>query len=389
MNLALNPGFWTDSTNALFLNPRLSEADATETRLAFDSCVREHALQGTVGLMSSGSTGSRRLVLLTKDAFLESARSVNHHLEITNDDVWLKVLPSFHVGGLSIFARASLLKNRVIEVTEWDPSCCTELMRAHSVTVTALVPTQIFDLVKEGLRSPPSLRAVVVGGARLDDQLCAQARSLGWPLVRSFGMTECCSQIATEELGEKSPQETLRLLGHVEARVRESERLEIRSRSLFCGEILFSEQGFEFQKQKQGDWFVTGDRAQLSNETGESGKIWIRPLGRVSDQTKILGELVSLSRLQSVLESLRQDFFPSHDACVLLKSDERNGAKVIFLCTQNDPQKCEQIVRKFNLMVMPYERIQDVQRDVFVRKSIPRSSLGKVLVTEALQLVSV
>ena len=62
---------------------------------------------------------------------------------------------------------------------------------------SSLVPAQVLDLVRAGLRPPPVLRAIVVGGGAISAELYRDARALGWPVLPSYGMTECCSQIAT------------------------------------------------------------------------------------------------------------------------------------------------------------------------------------------------
>jgi O-succinylbenzoic acid--CoA ligase len=68
------------------------------------------------------------------------------------------------------------------------------------VTMSSLVPAQVFDLVTQAVRAPAGLRAVVVGGGRLESGLGAAARALGWPVLQSYGMTETASQVATEPL---------------------------------------------------------------------------------------------------------------------------------------------------------------------------------------------
>src|SRR5207244_3174402 len=85
-------------------------------------------------------------------------------------------------------------------------------------TLTALVPTQVHDLVANKLRSPKTLRAVIVGGGSLNSELYDEARALGWPVMPSYGMTECASQIATANL--KSP--SLNILPHLTIKIVEN-----------------------------------------------------------------------------------------------------------------------------------------------------------------------
>lgn len=205
---------WYSSENSVLLNFRWSEA---ETRLLFEvaeTVTTRRKLQGHLWLATSGSTsesvGHVKLVALSKNAFLVSARSVNQHLQAKASDVWMQVLPRFHVGGLGVEVRAMLSGSQVISNFEkWSVERAHKLLLEARVTIASMVPTQVFDLVQAGLRAPPSLRAVIVGGGALNEGLYRQARKLGWPLLPSYGMTETCSQIATASLAtlqsEKMP----------------------------------------------------------------------------------------------------------------------------------------------------------------------------------------
>ena len=59
-------------------------------------------LSGHVWLSTSGSSMAPKLVALSKQALLNSAKSVNQWLQVTAQDVWVNVLPCYHVGGLSV-----------------------------------------------------------------------------------------------------------------------------------------------------------------------------------------------------------------------------------------------------------------------------------------------
>src|SRR5947209_7140162 len=100
-------------------------------------------LRRHVFVATSGTTGDVKLVALSKDAILASAAAVNVRLGAGRDDVWCCVLPTFHVGGLGIHARAYLSGARVVTM-RWDPQA---FVRAGS-TLASLVPAQVHDLVR-------------------------------------------------------------------------------------------------------------------------------------------------------------------------------------------------------------------------------------------------
>ncbi|NIP97054.1 MAG: o-succinylbenzoate--CoA ligase, partial [Akkermansiaceae bacterium] len=91
-------------------------------------------------------------------------------------------------------------------------------------------------LVACNLGSPASLRAVLVGGACLEEQKGREARHLGWPVLQTYGMTEAASQVATAPLSalncdfEAAPLPVLPIWEH---RVGEDGCLQLRGEALF------------------------------------------------------------------------------------------------------------------------------------------------------------
>ena len=333
---------WLSDETHVLLNPRMPD----DERRRLESFVVP--LPGHLWLATSGTTGSLKLTALSKRAMLASAAAVNRHLHSTADDVWLCVLPTFHVGGLGIYARAFLSGARV--VTEgWE-----------GVTLASLVPAQVSDLVRANMPAPRSLRAVVIGGGALSPALYEEARALGWPLLPSYGMTECCSQVATrstQQLGQPTTdnrQPPLLLLDHIEARIESDGRLAIRSEALLTGYA--TENGFI--DPKVNGWFVTEDVAAIEGRT-------LRVEGRRGDFVKIGGESVDLSRLDRILADL------GADAAVVALPDERLGHVIALALASGD----ETVVDAFNARVFPFERARRVIRVT----EIPRTPLGKIM----------
>jgi O-succinylbenzoic acid--CoA ligase len=328
--------FASDETH-LLLNPRLPADERARLEALYYAAPR---LRAHVWLSTSGTTGSLKLVALSKRAILASAAAVNRHLDSSSRDVWCCVLPTFHVGGLGIYARAFLSGARVI-ASSWDPHSFVALCESEGVTLASLVPAQVRDL--RGLRAPSSLRAIVVGGGAFD------AEDLGWPLLPSYGMTETASQVATATLGNSE----LVLLDHVEARI-EDGHIVLRGGSLLTGYA--TESGFE--DPKRDGWFVTPDLGSVD------GRI-LRVAGRLGDFVKIGGESVDLSRLDRILAEIELN------AAIVAAVDERLGCVIhlAFAAGSSDS-----IVSAFNERVLPFERIRAVHRV----DAIPRTSLGKL-----------
>lgn len=334
--------FASDETH-LLLNPRLPDEERARLERLYAAAPE---LRAHVWLSTSGSTGALKLVALGKRALLASAAAVNRRLDSAASDVWCCVLPSFHVGGLGIHARAFLSGARVVE-TWWE---ARRFASMEDVTLASLVPAQVVDLVRASLRAPSSLRAIVVGGGALAADVYVEARELGWPLLPSYGMTECCSQVATAM--PDSPE--LMLLDHFEARVEDDGRLAFRGESLLTGYA--TDAGFV--DPKVDGWFVGEDRGEID------GRV-LRVHGRAGEFVKIGGESVELARLDRILAEI------SGDAAVVALLDDRLG-HVIHLAVAGDDGV--RVAEEFNARVLPFERAREVHRV----DAIPRTPLGKL-----------
>jgi O-succinylbenzoic acid--CoA ligase len=352
---------WDSDETHLLLNPRMPAGERQRLQKLVAS---GPDLLGHVWLDTSGTTGSLKLSALSKRAILASAKSVNRHLDAQRDDVWCRVLPTFHVGGLGIVARAYLAGSRVVSA-EWEARKFSEIAEHERVTLSALVPAQVRDLVGQQLRAPKSIRAIVVGGGAMADDLYKAARDLGWPVLPSYGLTETASQVATAT--PQSPD--MHVLGHVVIRIDDG-LIEIRGASLLTGYAMWDSHGNPvFADPKVDGWFITEDRGELIGDV-------LRVFGRAGELVKVGGESVDLKRLDSVLDAVRGGI----DAAVIAVPDERLG-HVVHLASTGE---ADGIVDAFNARVHPFERIRATHRV----DTIPRSPLGKLLRSKLAALVS-
>jgi O-succinylbenzoic acid--CoA ligase len=235
---------------------------------------------------------------------------------------------------------------------KFNPVKLTEFIFQHQGTLIALVPAHVLDIVKFKLQAPKSLRAAIIGGGALSQELYEASALLGWNLFPSFGMTECCSQVATASVGDPSMQ----LLPHVQTKVDENHRLFLKSEALLSGYV---------HKQKLIDpkvdgWFATDDRVEIIDHK-------LRFMGRLSDVVKIGGESVDLVRLQKIIDLVRGE----REAIVIAYPDTRLGS-VIHLAVDKPFNQKE--IESFNEQVMPFEKI----RQVHLLKEMPRNALGKI-----------
>ena len=362
--LKINPSQidWENKENYFFIHP--------QKKIIFNFKFLEK-LSGCLFISTSG-TKEEKCAVLPKKAFLVSAQSVNTHLKVQKKDRWLVALPLFHVGGLSILARSFLSCSKCFVLKEkWSPKFFSSCIEEKKITLTSLVPAQVYDLVSQKIQAPSFLRAVIVGGGFLHKSLYYSARKLGWPLLPSYGLTEAGSQVATANLESLKLQKypKLFILDHCKVRIRQKDRICIQSPSLFLGYCLQKPRGKKILSRPfDSNWFITEDRGEVTENT-------LKVFGRGENFVKIKGENTSLYRLENLLMKVLAEMkFPSGKYQIIFSPNKRSGSQVDLAASDSNIQTLIQLRQIFNDQVISAEKIQNC----YVVLKIPLSSLSKV-----------
>ena len=140
-------------------------------------------------VVTSGSTGTGRGVLLAADAVRASAQATLERLGGAGS--WLLALPVSAIAGLQVLCRSEVAGRAAVVLGKGeDLASAVTRMPADDRRYTALVPTQLvrfLDAEPDALRS---FDAVLVGGAATDPALLERARAEGVRVVTTYGMTE-------------------------------------------------------------------------------------------------------------------------------------------------------------------------------------------------------
>ena len=349
---------WSNKIDSFILfNPRSTDKEKTDLSEIYRHAQNTFSKKDLILIPSSGSSKqadeSVKVFVHTKRTLIKAAERVNAFFKINSTDKWGSLLPAYHVGGLSIYIRAYLTQSEVFG-TDWN-SFNIEWLVENKITVISMVPTQVYDLVQRQWSCPAHVKFVFVGGAALADDLLKQAKTLGWPIVKTYGMTETGSMIAVSEHEGADYQllpEVIVQSDHTTATVH--------TPSLALGVLQKKNQQISVDTFEKG--YVLPDQVEVIDQK-------IRFLGRSQNQIKILGEGVSLDQLRSLWERL------DRQSVILNIPDERAENKLVLVSVK--PVSGELIIQ-FNQQVKPYERLK---WEVIV-SYIPRSDLGKVLYAE-------
>jgi O-succinylbenzoic acid--CoA ligase len=274
-------------------------------------------------VFTSGTTGSPKGVVLSRRAFLASARASAENLRWYDDDRWLLGLPMAHVGGLSIVTRCLIARKTVVvpaEIAEGrrlETRDLAKVIESQRVTLLSLVPTQLEWLVSldPPWRPPPHLRAVLIGGAPARPALLERAADLGIPVLTTYGLTEACSQVTTQPPGSpnRGDQGAGLPLSGTEVHLTEHGVIKLRGPTLLSG--YFPDAAAPLDDE---GWFETDDVGRFDDR----GMLHV--VGRRSERIITGGENVYPAEVEAILEQCPQ----IAKACVFGVPDDSWGEVV-------------------------------------------------------------
>lgn len=237
-------------------------------------------------VFTSGTNGTPKAVALERGAFEASARASARNLGWRDDDRWLLSLPFAHIGGLSVLTRTSLAA-KPITLASSEP----EAMLEAEATLVSVVPTQLRRLLEVDRHNRLArFRAVLVGGAEFPEELREEASRRGIPALATYGLTETCSQVATQSPADVRDPHSLdsgRALEGVELRI-SGGRIQVRGPMTMRGYL-----GSPHLPARE--WFTTGDLGSID----ERGRLFV--LGRADDVIITGGENVHPSEVERAL----------------------------------------------------------------------------------------
>ncbi|MCB8988957.1 MAG: o-succinylbenzoate--CoA ligase, partial [Ardenticatenaceae bacterium] len=289
-------------------------------------------------VFTSGTSGRPKGAMLTFANHYASAQASAERLGVQADDLWLSVLPLYHVGGLAVVWRSCLVGTAVDLHARFDLDAINEALDTKPITLISLVPTMLHRLLQARQTWPDTLRLVLLGGAAAPPDLLQQAQAVHLPVATTYGLTEAASQVAT-----MLPQAVTRKPGSV-GKPLHGTTLDIvdeHGRSLpphTIGEIVvsgptvmagyfisdfglgISEEGLQNPKSEIRN-LHTGDMGYLD----EDGDLWV--VQRRSDLIVSGGENVYPAEVEAVLRS----HTAVANACVVGLPDPEWGQKVAAL----------------------------------------------------------
>jgi o-succinylbenzoate---CoA ligase len=297
-------------------SPALPEADTVRN---FDESMQPS--DAALVLFTSGTSGRPKGALLTLGNLRASAEGSMSLLGSDPADRWLCCMPLFHIGGLSILIRSALAGTSVVLHSGFDAQAVDRALDEDGITRVSLVAAMLSRLleVRGERRSPDALRLVLLGGGPASQALLMRARSLGYPVAPTYGLTEAASQVATRppDLAPRAPRQIIDIdaeegetdlaaglvpLPGTEIRVVDASgksveagdvgEIEVRGPTVMQG---YLDDPLATARVLRRGWLATGDLGRLGARGG------LRVLDRRSDLIVSGGENIYPAEVESVL----------------------------------------------------------------------------------------
>ena len=331
--------------------------------------------QDAVILFTSGSEREPKAVPLTHLNIRANLEGIAQVIDFGPDDVMLANLPLFHVFGLTVNLWLPLERGMTI-VTYPNPlefrSVCSAI-REEKTTVMVGTPAFLTGYLQ---KSEPgdfaSVRLLITGADKCPDHL----RRGYWDkhqiiLLEGYGTTETSPVISVNTPAHNRPGSVGQALPNVQVRLENyetGEECEINriGKVLVKGPSVMRGYFDDFEATSlhiRHGWYDTGDMGFMDDD----GYLW--HVGRLRRFLKIAGEMVSLVKVEDVLEKLLPE---DCSCCVVEVPDALRGARIVAAVTAQVDEKgilaqMAEVLPRFSL-----------PKEFVVLPELPKMSSGKL-----------
>ena len=333
-------------------------------------------------LFTSGSEGSPKGVLLSHKNILSNCNQLSICLDGNKKDVALNALPLFHAFGLVAGTLFPILSG---VTTYLYPSplhyrLIPEYIYHENATVIFGTDTFLSGYARFANRFDfRSVRLIVSGGEKLKETTKqTYFEKFGVTLFEGYGATELSPVVSVNTPLMYKEDTTGQLLPGLTAKIekipniKEGGRLLIKGPTVMLGYYKIDNPG-ALEPIKDG-WYDTGDIAVLDADNFISIK------GRLKRFAKVAGEMLSLTKLEGVI----QELWPEFTNAILTIPDQKKGEALILITnldkadTKNSDKISElKSILRDHVLKSGLSALY-LPKDIIFSKSIPLLSTGKI-----------
>jgi len=326
-------------------------------------------------LFTSGSEKDPKAVQLTHRNIASNIMSFSNVFEMSDKDRMLANLPYFHIFGLTGNLWTPLYHGMTI-VAYANPldfkTICT-VIREEKATIVLGTPSFLWGYLR---RSEPgdfkSIRVLVSGADKCPDLLREEfLKRHGLVLYEGYGTTETSPVISANTPVDRRSGSVGKVVPDVQVRIENYETGEDCrpgevGRIMVRGDLVMKGYYNDFEETSmriRHGWYDTGDMGYFD----EDGFLW--HAGRLRRFVKVGGEMVSLVKVENVLESLLPE---NTDCCVVEVPDSSKGARIMAAVTRKVDEKklLKHMADELPNIALP--------RQIMVIEELPKMGSGKI-----------
>lgn len=326
-------------------------------------------------LFTSGSEKDPKAVQLTHKNIISNIKSVTPIFNFQSKDIFFCALPYFHVFGLTVTMWLPIFHGMKI-LTYANPldfkKVCS-IIREHKATFMVGTPSFFWGYLRKSEKGDfDSLRIAMVGADKCPDSLREGFRAKhDITVYEGYGATECSPVISVNSPENNKPGSVGKPIESMQVRIENYETGEELGpgqdgRILVKGDNVMKGYFNDFEQTSlhiRHGWYDTGDMGNLD----EDGYLW--HVGRLKRFVKIGGEMVSLVKIEDVLEK----FLPEDAQCCVVEiPDSIKGAKIIAVVTTalDEKKVVKQMTEHLPAIAMP--------KKFLVWETLPKMGSGKI-----------
>ena len=328
-------------------------------------------------LYTSGTTGHPKAAMLTHRNLITNAWQVKVAFEIVHEDIFMCVLPMFHVLSCTICVLLPLFVGATSVVIEvFHPKTVINSLIENEVSMFTGVPAMYGVLVEAAKNniSFPKLRLAASGGASLPLEVYYETKKI-IPIVEGFGLTEASPATNfNPPSGVQKPGSVGPAFPEVEVMIADENDNELPIGEV--GELLirganvmkgYYKKPEETAKTLRNGWLHTGDLAKMDEDR------YVYIVDRKKDMIIVSGLNVYPREIEEVLYQHPK----IREAAVIGEADKLRGETVVayVVLKENETTNSKEILQWLKERLAVYK----IPRRIEIIDELPRTSSGKIL----------
>jgi O-succinylbenzoic acid--CoA ligase len=166
-------------------------------------------------LNTSGSTGSPKIISVTRNQLKASAQLTITALRLHKNQTALICLDTRYIAGIMMIIR-SLEAGMNMMLVEPCSNPLAQVDQDLAIDFTALVPLQVETILHSSYRKQfEKIKSILIGGAALNQRTINELKSLSCHCYATYGMTETLSHIALQKLNGSDAQDNFEALSGI------------------------------------------------------------------------------------------------------------------------------------------------------------------------------